>query len=91
MIAVDTKALAGVLGLEKWPEEFHNDHQRMAARCITDFVRLDSSSVSAYASIANATHWIDMAYDAGLNAGIALERRRWQEKLAELFDIPVAR
>jgi hypothetical protein len=87
VISVNNKALAAVLGLKSWPEDFHNDHQRMAARVITDFVGGKTPDVA----ISNATHWIDAAYTAGQAAGIALERRAWQEKIAKMFDVPVPR
>ena len=95
MIAVDTKVLAKAIGLEKWPEEFYNDHQRMAARCVTDFVGPDETRRSEHRSagdaLYNATVWITVAYDAGLAAGMELERKRWHQKLAKLFGIPIER
>lgn len=90
MISVDTKVLAKVIGLKDWPEELSGDRQRMAARCVTDFVRTEEIP-DADVSLSNATHWIDRAYDAGQAAGIALERKRWQEKIAKMFDVPVGR
>lgn len=87
MIAVNLVELALALGADDWTELLLNDHQRMAARVITDF----RGSKTPDVAIKNATAWIGRAYDSGQSAGIALERRRWQKKLATLFDIPIER
>lgn len=97
-INVDTDFLAKCLGLEKWPNWSYpgakpgepaylvNSHQRMAARVITDALRPDEfGRVCADIAINKATKWIDTAYDNGLRAGIDLERRRWERKIAEMF------
>lgn len=85
MIAVSEKKLAEALGFPEWSEPFHNDHQRMAARAITD----SHKSQSADVALSNATHWIDRAYNAGQADGVALERGRWHRKIAEMFDCPI--
>ncbi len=84
MIAVSEEKLAKALGFIEWAEPLHNDHQRMAARVITD----SHDQKHADVALGNATVWIKMAYDSGQAAGIALERGRWHRKLSNLFGIP---
>ncbi len=87
MIAVDEKKLAKALGFDEWTEPLHNDHQRMAARVITD----SHDQRAADIALSNATSWIKAAYDSGQAAGIALERRAWHAKIGFMFDVPVVR
>ena len=87
MINVSFEELAKARGVDTWDEPLHNDHQRMAMRVVTDFLRAPSNDVAK----SDATSWINHAYDAGFNAGVVHERKTWRNKLAKMFDIPVAR
>lgn len=85
MISVSLKKLAEAAGVKKWTEPLDNDHKQMAARVITDFHGEKTPDVA----LLSATHWINRAYDKGFMAGIAMERRQWQEKIAKMFDVPI--
>lgn len=90
--AVDVPFLEKCLGLEAGsvqPYMLQNWQQCFAARVITDAHRPYPPGDRMLPEIAlpGAEHWISRAYDAGLQAGIEMERRGWERKITELFGI----
>lgn len=100
-IAVDPEFLAKCLGLKEWPKPVGilvqekdgplylcNWLQRSAARVITDAFRTKPGEVLR-ASIAmhNATSWVEMAYEKGIEEGMRRKEEVWQQKIRLMFGI----
>ena len=83
-IAVDSKKLAAILGIEEMPigmldrEEF-----RIAARILTDSHGC-SDPVSA---MGNAVAWVSYARNRGKETGRAETEKAWQDRIRGIFGI----
>lgn len=93
-INVDTDLLAKCLGLRRWPNnpdplgDPQDWRRRMAARVITDALRPDDfREVKPEVAMSNAQYWIDRAYNEGFRRGIETERKRWEQKIKQIFGL----
>ena len=83
MINVDEKKLAAVLGFPNEAVVLTNDHERRAARAITD----SQACQSGKEALSNAAHWMEKAYQEGFQAGKLEERQEWTAKILRVFGL----
>lgn len=88
-IAVDTEFLASLskVKVEEVKPLLKHWMQRCAARMLTDVLRLDSNGkIDPKIAMNNAEAWIRYAHQEGIEAGMQLERQKWEKKIRSLFE-----
>jgi hypothetical protein len=83
MINTDEKKLATILGFPNETLVLQNDHERRAARVITDSAACQSGKEALF----NAASWTADAYREGFEAGKLAERGEWKARIARVFGL----